>query len=202
VDLHQGLEQTGFSLLDDRTLDDLFTRSQLVRLGEAEVRILAPEDHLRLLCLHTLGHGAARPLWLCDVAVALETRPTDFDWDLCLGGDQRRAEWVVTALGLAHHLLGARLDDTPVAERAARLPRWLVPTVLRSWASGYSPNARLAGYWQQMFKVVRELPHYWRNPIEATIEVNAPFNEWPRLPLQVAALARRTARYLIRLPRW
>ena len=46
------------------------------------------EDQLRQLCLHLLRHGACRPLWLCDVAVMLESLPGDFDWDRCLGGDR------------------------------------------------------------------------------------------------------------------
>src|SRR5207302_3420550 len=82
VDLHSDYSphQRGHSLMKDCRVEELYDRSQLVRLGEAEVRILGPEDHLRFLCLHMLGHGAWRPLWLCDIAVALEARPADFDW--------------------------------------------------------------------------------------------------------------------------
>jgi hypothetical protein len=50
-----------------------------VELNGAKIRILGAEDHLRLLCLHLLKHGAWRPLWLCDVAAALESRPSSFD---------------------------------------------------------------------------------------------------------------------------
>src|SRR5262249_7200865 len=74
VDLHGGVPD-----LVDRGWSMLFQRSQLLQLGETEVRVLSPEDHLRLLCLHLARHGAYRPLWLCDVAAALEARPADFD---------------------------------------------------------------------------------------------------------------------------
>jgi arylsulfatase len=70
---------------------------------------------------------------LCDVAVAFESRPEDLDWDLVLGSDQRRADWVACTIGLAHQLLGATIDGTPVAARSARLPKWLVPSVLAGW---------------------------------------------------------------------
>src|SRR5205814_891640 len=80
--------------------------------------VLGPEDHLRLLCLHMLVHGVCRPLWLCDIGAALESRPAEFDWRWFLSGDPRRTRWALCALGLAHELLGARLQDTPVAERA------------------------------------------------------------------------------------
>ena len=56
VDLHEG-----FAELDDRRPEELRARSQVVRLGAVDVRCFGPEDHLRLLCLHTLRHGAWRP---------------------------------------------------------------------------------------------------------------------------------------------
>ena len=74
VDLH-----AGFGKFCERQTAAILERSQLVRLGEVEVRVLAAEDHLRFLCLHLLRHGAVRPLWLCDIAVLLENRPAQFN---------------------------------------------------------------------------------------------------------------------------
>lgn len=201
VDLHAGFSRSGmaFSLMDDRGLDALYERSQLVPLGDTEVRILGPEDHLRLLCLHFLGHGAFRALWLCDVAVALETRPAAFDWERCLGGSRRRADWVVCALGLAHQLLGARLDDTPVADRASRLPRWLVPTVLQEWGRGSTARVPLESYRRRPIRMLKELTHCWPNGIAATVDVRGPFNEWPRFGFQLASCLARAKRLLVRL---
>src|SRR5262249_5230360 len=106
LDIHRGFSprHLGFSLLNDRTLDALYEREEWVSLGDTRVRILSPEEHLRFLCLHLLGHGGWRALWLCDVAVALESRPSTFDWDRCLSGDRRRSDWVACTLGLAHRL--------------------------------------------------------------------------------------------------
>ena len=53
TDLHRGAAE-----LDDRSFDELYRRSQCVPLGDTHVRIFGPEDHLRLLCLHMLRHGA------------------------------------------------------------------------------------------------------------------------------------------------
>ncbi|PYU91805.1 MAG: hypothetical protein DMG08_14400, partial [Acidobacteria bacterium] len=50
VDLHSGI-----SHLRDRAFGDVYDRSQLVHLGNTEVRVFGPEDHLKLLCIHTLG---------------------------------------------------------------------------------------------------------------------------------------------------
>src|SRR5262249_49548209 len=55
VDLH-----LGFGKFYERETDDIFARSQLVRLGDLEIRVLGAEDDLRFLCLHLLRHGAVR----------------------------------------------------------------------------------------------------------------------------------------------
>ncbi len=196
VDLHRG-----FSDLDDRGAEELHARSRQVSLDGVKLSLLGPEDHLRLLCLHLLRHGAWRPLWLCDVAVGLESRPQGFDWDLLLRGDRRRADAVACALGLASRLLGARVEGTPVAERAERLPSWLVPTVLRSWEAGFVWRRPMAGYLRRPAGLPGELRRHWPNSIEGTIGVGGPFNELPRLPFQLAFAALRTARFALRAPR-
>lgn len=199
VDLHRGSAE-----LDDRSFDDLYDRSQLVRLGEVDVRILGPEDHLRLLCLHALRHGAWRPLWLCDIGAALESRPSDFDWNYFLSGNQRRSDWVACTLGLAHQILGAELENTPIARRAKNLPRWLVRTVLRQWGGSYTPQGcrpGMANYVRNPSGVLEALRIRWPNAIEATVGVRGPFNELPRLPFQIGDAVRRTAGFLAQAPR-
>ena len=37
----------------------------------------------------------------------------------------------------------------------------------------------------------------WPNPIQATARVGGPFNEWPRLPFQVAECFQRTGKFLV-----
>jgi hypothetical protein len=129
LDLHRAIPH-----LKDRTWDDAYRRSRLARLGDVDVRVLCPEDQLRLLCFHLMGHGCAAPLWLCDVGAVVESRGADFDWDYCLHGRRAWADWVVCWVGLACRLLGARLDEPSLAARTDDLPRWLAPTVLARWA--------------------------------------------------------------------
>jgi hypothetical protein len=197
VDLHQG-----FARLDVCSLDALYARSQLVRLGEVDVRVLGPEDHLRILCVHLLRHGAWRPLWLCDIALALESRPASFDWDRCLGPNRRRADWVACTIGLAHHLLGVPVDDTPVAWRARHLPRWLVPTVLKQWdtpcSSDHAPRGPFATTLRHPTRVPQALYLRWPNPIAATIDLKGPLNALPRWPFQLGVCLWRTVRFLTR----
>jgi len=197
ADLHRGCAE-----LDDRSFDELWRRSLVVKLDAsgAEVRVFGPEDHLRLLCLHTLRHGAWRPLWLCDIAVALETRPADFDWDYFLGGDQRRTDWIACAIGLAHQLLGARVAGTPVEWRAGHLPGWLISTVLRQWGAGQIPHGTrrpMENYLRDPAGLLGALRMRWPNAIEATVGVRGPFNNWPRLPFQLGECVARTFRFVM-----
>ena len=198
VDVHQG-----FAKLDDLSADELMARSKPALLGSAKFRVLGEEDHLRILCTHLLRHSAWRPMWLCDIGAAIESRPAGFDWERCLGSDSRRADWVACAIGLAHRLLEARIEDTPVAERAKRLPGWLIPRVIRNWDEplpenypplSYVPN--MATYFRHPAGVMKALRKRWPDPIEATIRLKGPFNEMPRLPFQIGNALWRIVRFL------
>lgn len=196
VDLHRG-----FDTLDDHGFDELFARTRLTALDDVEVRVLAPEDHLRILCLHLLRHGAWRPLWLCDIGLSIESRPADFDWDVCLG-EGRHAEWVACTVGLACQLLGARADEIPVAARSRNLPRWLAPNVLKLWGQPYDARAeKMAHYVRKPKGVLRAVRKRWPDPIIATVSMRGPFNNMPRLPFQIGNYLSRTARFLTRLPK-
>jgi hypothetical protein len=200
VDLH-----AGFGEDERRDFDELYERAETLALGGTAVRVPCAEDHLRLLCLHLLRHGAWRPLWLCDVAAALESRPAGFDWARFAGPDSRRARWVACALGLAQELLGARVSETPLAREAGRLPRWLVPNVLRQWEKPFAARhgtarhrAPMASYLRRPSGALRDLLNRWPNPIEATVRTHGPFNAWPRLPFQLGHGAARATRFLAR----
>lgn len=190
VDLH-----VGFGKFYDRRTEEIFARSLLVRLDDLDVRVLAPEDDLRFLCLHLLRHGAQQPLWLCDVAVLLETHRNDLDWDRCLTGSRREADWVACALGMAHQLLGVDLVDSPVAHRADRLPDWLIQTVLEEWGTPLKELPQLVVYLCDPSRWVRdfrsEFARHWPNAIEATMTVEGPFNRIPRLPFQIGHILTR-----------
>jgi hypothetical protein len=170
--------------------DELFGRSQLVNLGAEQIRVLSDEDHLRILCLHLLRSGAWRPLWLCDVAVALESRAADFDWDRCLTSNKKVAEWVACTIGVAQELLGAKGEGC--AQRA--LPGWLAPAVLRQWGRSQNPHAlqmalrALSANTSDAGKFLREIYARWDQPVRATIAVRGRFNNRPRWPYQLAEL--------------
>lgn len=202
IDLHQRVAE-----LADRSLAALFERSQQVELGTECINVLSAEDHLALLTVHLLKHGAWRPLWLCDIGAALESLPPDFDWSLCLGSDPRRAGWITSAIGLAHYLLGARLEATVIAESARKLPYWLIPAVLRKWEHPYATDQPPTKHPMPISDQLRHpgglwqgLRDRWPDPILATVSVHGGFNQLPRLPYQIANCVLRVGQFLMRRP--
>lgn len=184
ADWHTGTQDKKHAArVTGRTLDELYARAETAELGSTRVRVLSPEDHLHLLCMHFLRHGGWRPLWLCDIAVALETRGRDFDWARALGEGQT-ADWIVGVLGAAHRLLGAEIQDTPCAARANDLPSWFVSAILKEWAdpdpARHHPPDPIRLVWKQPRKFARALSGRWHNPIEASVMMGAPFDDAPR----------------------
>jgi hypothetical protein len=193
VDLHTEAGSPANVPIERCTTDELLARSEVVEVEGVEVRVARAEDHLRLLALHFLAHGGWRPLWLCDVAAALEARPTEFDWDLCLRRPRRAGSAVACTIALAGELLGAELGDAP----RVTPPRWLRHAVVRQWGVPASTFPRLVQgrplrtYVRRPQGAGAALRARWPNPIESSVYLRAPFNSLPRLPYQLAYLAVR-----------
>lgn len=199
VDLHLGADH-----LCDQPFDDLWARSRHVELGDVKVRVLSPEDHMRILCVHYLRHGAWWAAGLCDIGLMVETFRENFDWDVCLTTNRRRAGWVACTVGLAHQLLGANISETPFVSSAKSLPRWLVPAVLKEWNDPLSIDhpfpPPLADKFSQPIEIVKEIRRRWPpNPMLSTIAMNGPFNEWPRIFFQAGNALSRTVKFCARL---
>lgn len=202
IDLHRH-----FAEIDDRGIEDVFLRSQMATLGAEQIRTLGPEDHLALLSIHLLKHGAWRPLWLCDIGAAIESLPESFNWDVCLGRNTRRARWIVCAIGLAQRLLQANVQGLPVSARASDLPTWLIENVLKQWANPFAINqppmshpVAMSSQWKNPRGLFNGLRERWPDPILATVSVNGRFNNFPRLPYQMANCVARMARFVIGAP--
>jgi putative nucleotidyltransferase-like protein len=201
VDLHEH-----FSEIDDRTVEDLFVRSRVVPLGGEQIRILGLEDQVALSCIHLLKHGAWRPLWLCDVGVAVESLPESFAWNICVGHDNKRQNWIGCAIALAKHLLDARTVSVP-ARLEGHLPDWMIDNVLQQWDSPFaiyqppmSHPVPMADLFRHPSGLMHGLRQRWPNPIIATISVNGEFNNLPRLPYQLANCISRIGRLLFGSP--
>ena len=192
ADLHGGTAH-----LTDRTFETLFEGSRVLTTGDVSVRTPSAEDQLRILAFHALYHGIWRPLWLCDLGAFLAAEGSGLDWDDLLGRDPKRARWISCVLRLGESLLGADLSSAPDAVRAAVLPRWLEPAVLRQWES----TAR----WPERTNLARALADHprdalallrarWPDPIRASVYCRAPFDRTPRFPFQVVYALTRSAK--------
>lgn len=189
-------------LLGGGSWSNLYARSRLVALNDSQIRVLGLEDQLRFLCVHLLRHSAYRPLWLCDVAAALEAAPAGFDWRVALGGDARERNWVACVLDLARRLLGARLDHVPEEVRAIRAPGWLVSEVLNQWRRPCTfqrrPHELMAVSLRRPSSVLAALLARWPDPIRAAVRLSLPLDESPRLPRQLKFYLAQSSSFLKR----
>ncbi len=200
---HVDLKHDVVTKFDRRSWEEMYSRSRLVRFDDMNVRVLGPEDHLRFICIHALKHGVSRPVWLCDVAVAIESRPNDFDWDLCLGRVQPQADWVACAIGLAHQLLGVRVADTSVAHRATHLPEWLLPSVLKRWALPEQIDTqRMGTRLRRGGEVFKGLRRRWPDPIGSAVGTMRPLDDKPSLLVRSALYSspQRIRKFIKELP--
>lgn len=195
---------TGFPMLRDRSPDALLERSELVALSDTPIRILGPEDQLRLACLHGLNHGLCRPLWLCDVAVLLESLPSGFDWGYALRGDPWLSEGVRCSLGLAHEIFGVSLERAGVPDRwrTPPLPGWMVPAAMEAFGASRH-YLDMGDPSELMLKPAAFLDAArlrWANPLEATYRREAGWDEKPRFPVQVFDYVSRGLGFVARIP--
>lgn len=184
LDIHKELRH-----LDAAGWEKLFAASRTVKLGDCDVRILCPEDHLRVLCVHWLNDGGVDREKLFDIYYAVENRAPDFDWAKCLeSSGAKRKKWIACAVGLAEKYLALDLSETPLAGYSENIPGWLIKTVEKEW----SRNIKLKPL-ENCLKNKNELIEQLKirmppNPIQASIETNSDFDARPRFIPQIASV--------------
>jgi hypothetical protein len=177
IDLHRELRH-----LDSVPWNDLSARSQLIETPFGELRMLCPEDHLRVLCVHWLMDGGTSRDRLWDIYYAIENRGPEFRWDTFLDTvpDNRR-RWLVCTLGVTAKYLGLDLAGTPVETDARELPAWLTDTLERQWEAGLKDEP-LEVAMHSPARFVRLLGQkLHQNPIWATVQMNGSFDAPTRI---------------------
>jgi hypothetical protein len=186
---------------ESRSFADFYASCDTVHLGSTPIKVLRREDQARILCLHFLKHGGWRPIWLCDIAVLLESNNGAFNWELCLGSDARRARWIGCTIGLARDLLGAIIPQGAPRCVTSTPPGWFTRTILREWSNPSAPNAAsfsllLPELILHPWKLKSAMHGRWRNPIQATVDCNGAFDALPRWPYQLWDSVSRARRLL------
>jgi hypothetical protein len=181
VDLHKG-----FRHLDTVCWKDLFENSQTVKIENTDIRILRPEDHLRILCVHWLNDGGENKERLWDIYYAVENRPVDFDWKRCLNTvSKKRRKWIVTTILLAHKHIGLDIKNIPICEEEKQIPQWLNDELKKQWEIKIPimPMEMAAHNKKQFFEQIKK--RFPPNPITATINMEGDFDEKPRMVYQI-----------------
>jgi Uncharacterised nucleotidyltransferase len=198
VDLHKE-----FSELQGRSVNELFERSRLVNLDGQKIRVLGAEDHLALLGIHLLKHGGWRPIWLCDIAVAIENGTGDFNWSVFLGSSRKRGNWLSVSIALAEQLLGATMNGLPDSIRI-KLPAWVGKSVISQWSHLFPADhlpvqapPLMAESLRSPRTIVNAMSQRWPDPITATFNLNGTFGEFPRFGYQLGEFISRAGRFVI-----
>lgn len=121
-DVHTAVMPPGYSYSE--SFEALWDRARPLALGGAEVRTLAPEDLLLLLCYHGFKNRWDRLKYICDVAEVVRACP-EIDWDVLLerAGAMRSRRVCGLGLYLASEVLDAPLP--PGAPRDLAADAWV-----------------------------------------------------------------------------
>jgi hypothetical protein len=187
VDVHIGPRNH-----DTLTYDKLSANSELKKLLNGfEIRVVSPEDHLRILSVHWLNDGGIAKAKLWDIYYAVKNRPNSFDWSKCLDVvSPVRRKWVLAVILLTHHYFELPIDDLPFAAEIKSpnfVPNWVFNTIEKEWESNI-PLLQLVNsfgssksFYEQLKK--RIIP----NPIQSAIFANAAIDDSSRIPSHLKA---------------
>lgn len=187
IDLHFELRH-----LDTVAWTDLMANSETLVVQGGTIRVLRPEDHLRVLCVHWLTDGGGNKERLWDIYYSIANRSDDFDWDRFLSPvSERRQRWLICTVGLAHKYLGLDLQNTPIDEKALDLPQWLTNTVEREWNSE-TRAVPLETVIYDGTKLLKQIQKRLRpNPIWATVQMEGSFDAKTRFFYKVGNTLKR-----------
>ena len=116
LELHWDIAHPHFAL--DSGVEEFWSRLGTVRVGDALLPNLSPQDLLFTLIVHGTRHAWSRMMWLVDIAELLRRGPA-IDWEDFWRNAKGRgaARMMATGLVLAHNVFGVLVTE-PGAEQA------------------------------------------------------------------------------------
>jgi hypothetical protein len=181
-----------FRHLDTVPWDTAVARSELINVDGGSIRVLCPEDHLRVLCVHWLNDGGAYKERLWDIYYAVAKRPPDFDWELCLDSvSEKRRRWIVTAIAVARKYLSLDVAGLPFDVDTGSIPKWMIRCLEKEWSTDVRLIPLESCLHDPKLLIQQILKRTPPNPIEATIEVEGELDDGWRLPYQVGSIRQR-----------
>ncbi len=195
VDLHRELRH-----LDTVAWQKLFSRSQTINLDGTSIRILADEDHLRVLAVHWLSDGGMNRDRLWDIHYTVTSQAKTFDWDRCFAEiSPTRQKWIRTVVALAAKYTQLDVAAVPFDTSENNIPRWIIKTLEKEWRSEV-PISSLHLSFNDPKRLLQQLAkRFPPNAIQSTIEAEGEFDENSRLPFQIKSLLRRAKPSLLRI---
>jgi hypothetical protein len=181
IDLHKELGH-----LDEIDWDILFKRSQMIDVSGGRIRVLAPEDHLRILAFHWLIDGGTSKERLWDIYYLLDKTRGTLDWDVVTDGvSGNRRRWLECVIGLTARALELDISDTPFSGAADRLPTWFIKAVETEWSRTVKHLPLESSIFKEGSLRDQILMRLNPNPIRATVEMNGSFDAPTRVFYQI-----------------
>jgi hypothetical protein len=127
-----------------------------VPLAGREIRTLAPEPLLLLLCAHGAKHMFEQLSWICDIARFLQVTP-NLDWARLIDQSRRTASLRQLSLGvhLAAELLGAPVAPLPKGREVEAL----IKAVINRLMSGAIPPVPTMEYYLYTLRLLEKTNH-------------------------------------------
>lgn len=169
VDLHCGLRH-----LDTVEWNDLYDNSGLIRFENIEFRVLRPEDHLRVLCVHWLTDGGADRTRLWDIYFLLQKNRDSFDWDRFLNVvSKKRRDWFLAVMSSAEKYLGLKLNKIDFENGEYKSFDWVYDEIEREWSEDVRliPLSRSLGKNKNFFKQIKK--RFPPNVLQAIVDTES-----------------------------
>lgn len=195
VDLHLELRH-----LDKSNWEILYKNSIFKKCGNTEIRILCPEDHLRVLCVHWLTDGGVSREKLLDILYLIENPDEQLSWERVFEGvSENRVVWIQAVVKIAFEEFAKSRQTLACGRLKADLPGWFTQTLQKEWNCPERLTPMHNNLKDPKLFIRQVLKRFPPNPIQAMVHMEGNLLEGNRLFYQLGSLLRRLGPSIRRL---